>query len=116
MMQRKVLEAVAKRKGWSTGWSALMKTSSLSDVDLNDSSGDEESASTDAAAPSSPDAVSDRLLTPALAYPLVSVEAFRSAYEVSNARVNSYTPLTLNTAFEQSSFVPLHHRKSCQVC
>ena len=84
MMQRKVIETVAKRKEWVTGWAALVKSSSLSDIDLNGTPNE-----ADGAAGGSPEtgskASSERLLSPPLASALTAMDDFRAAFEVGNA-------------------------------
>jgi len=91
MMQRRTLETVAKSRGWSTGWAGLVKRSGLDEVDLNGTSLEKGDESADGTADEN---TSDCLLSPELASPMVSLEEFRTAYEV---RASTSTPLTLLT-------------------
>lgn len=77
MMQRKIVEAVAQRSGWSTGWGALMKGKSLSDVDLADDTEPSQDLSSEAAS-----TTTTHLISAALTSALASEDDFRAIYEV----------------------------------
>lgn len=85
MMQRKIVETVAERKAWLTGWSALVKASALTEVDLGNDEATDDATPAYSEAPSQIENVSELLLSPALSSALASIEAFRSAYEVSGS-------------------------------
>lgn len=77
MMQRKMMELLAKQRNWLAGWASIREhaTSKLEDVDLNgpeERSGDNVKDLTQEAS---------RLLTPGLASTLDSKETFHDAYE-----------------------------------
>ena len=78
MMRRKMLELVAKQRGWRAGWASIREARGkrMEDVDLN---GDVEPPVDDTAKITETQA--STLLTPALAAALESQQSFHSAYE-----------------------------------
>ncbi|GAB7352948.1 hypothetical protein MBLNU459_g3523t3 [Dothideomycetes sp. NU459] len=92
LMQRRIIEALAKRKGWLTGWTALIAAKSMVDVDLNKIAEDdsEPQGNKDTTSDSDGSAVST-LLSQKLSSALASMESFRSTYEhISNQAVTLY--------------------------
>jgi hypothetical protein len=84
-MQRRIIEALAKQKGWLSGWAAIKATQTLADVDLD---GEEEVKSGEEASEASPSAleiekIAQLLLSGPLSAALASLEEFRAVYEVT---------------------------------
>jgi hypothetical protein len=87
LMQRRILEALAKQKGWLSGWAAIQATQTLADVDLN---GDENTDLSEEAAKASTSSVetekiAQMLLSGPLSVALASLEDFRAVYEVTRS-------------------------------
>lgn len=84
LMQRRIIEALAKQRGWFSGWAAIQATRPLADVDLD---GKEEVGSGEAASKTSTSSaeiekIAQMLLSSPLLAALASMEDFRAAYEV----------------------------------
>jgi hypothetical protein len=92
MMQRRMLELLAKQRGWLAGWATLKehRTAKMEDVDLNgdtEPSTHENEIDTNAAA--------SNLTTPALAHCLQSEESFYKMYEqLSDRAMRLYVAAT----------------------
>jgi hypothetical protein len=87
LMQRRVIEALAKQKGWLSGWAAIKATQTLTDIDLD---GEEEGetggeVSKASKSPTETDKIAQMLLSGPLSAALASLEDFRAAYEVTNS-------------------------------
>lgn len=86
LMQRRIIEALAKDKGWQSGWEALRATQSLAEVDLDGKA--EPGDAVDEAAPEKPTSsveagkAASMLLSAPLSAALSSLEEFRAVYEV----------------------------------
>lgn len=79
-MQRRIVETLAKKKGWLTGWAALLATKSMTDVDLD---GNEEIESeVQGTASEDGESAASILLSQKLSSALASIENFRATYEV----------------------------------
>ena len=93
MMQRRMLELLAKQRGWLAGWATLKESrkAGLEEVDLN---GDIESHA-EAEAKSEADTPASKLMTPALAVALESKESFHKTYErLSDKTMRLYVAAT----------------------
>ena len=91
MMQRKMLELLAKQRGWLAGWTTLKESAKagLEEVDLN---GDMENH---IKAEAEPDTSASILMTPALAAALESKDAFHKMYErLSDKAMRLYVAAT----------------------
>lgn len=83
LMQRRIVEALAKKKGWLTGWAALLAAKSLTEIDLNgngDTESDEQAG--EGISSSAAEFAASILLSEKLSSALASMEDFRSTYEV----------------------------------
>ena len=80
-MQRRVIEALAKQKGWLSGWAAIKSTQTLTDIDLDNKEVEleEEGSKT---SPAETEKIANMLLSAPLSAALTSVEEFRAVYEV----------------------------------
>lgn len=84
LMQRKIIEALAKEKGWQSGWDAITATQPVADIAL-DGEAETEVAEEEAEVSQSPFKVESRvhvLLSAPLLAAISSLEEFRAAYEV----------------------------------
>ncbi|KAI4736356.1 hypothetical protein E4T50_13129 [Aureobasidium sp. EXF-12298] len=94
LMQRRIIEALAKQKGWLSGWAAIKATQTLADVDLD---GKEEVKPGEEAFGASPSALeiektAQLLLSGPLSAALASLEEFRAVYEqLSQLAVSHFT-------------------------
>jgi hypothetical protein len=87
LMQRRIIEALAKQKGWLSGWAAIQATQTIADIDLD---GEEEvgtggEASKVSISPTETEKIAQMLLSGPLSAALASLEDFRAAYEVTNS-------------------------------
>lgn len=87
LMQRRIIEALAKQKGWLSGWAAIKATQTLADVDLD---GEEKVESGEEASKASSSAleikkIAQMLLSGPLSAALTSLEEFRAVYEVTTS-------------------------------
>ncbi|KAI4716218.1 hypothetical protein E4T48_07578 [Aureobasidium sp. EXF-10727] len=83
LMQRRIIEALAKQKGWLSGWAAINETQVLADIDLDDEE-EVEAAEKMSKASISPEDIAKiaaMLLSAPLSAALASLEEFRAAYE-----------------------------------
>ena len=85
LMQRRIVEALAKQKGWLSGWAAIEATQILADVDLDSKeeleSGEEASKASTAPLEAT-ERIAQMLLSSSLSTALASLEDFRAIYEV----------------------------------
>jgi hypothetical protein len=86
-MQRRIVETLAKQKGWLSGWAAIQATQPLADVDLD---GDEKTDSSEEAtkasiSPTETEKIAQMLLSGPLSTALASLEDFRVVYEVTKS-------------------------------
>jgi hypothetical protein len=87
LMQRRIVETLAKQKGWLSGWAAIQATQPLADVDLD---GDEKTDSSEEAtkasiSPTETEKIAQMLLSGPLSTALASLEDFRVVYEVTKS-------------------------------
>jgi len=82
LMQRRVIEALAKQKGWLSGWAAIKATQTMADVDL-DSKEEVESSEDSSMSPKDIGKIAQTLLSGPLSAALASLEDFRTVYEVT---------------------------------
>jgi hypothetical protein len=98
LMQRRIIEALAKQKGWLSGWAAIQATQPLSDVDLD--SKDEAESSEEASKTSSSSAENEKiaqmLLSGPLSAALASLENFRAVYEVTKSHSTDLVHLLIH--------------------
>jgi hypothetical protein len=119
LMQRRIIEALAKQKGWLSGWTAIQATQILADVDLD---GDEKTDLSEEAAKTSTSSVeteriAQMLLSGPLSAALASLEDFRAVYEVTKSYLlGLIRPLIPLKAIEQACSVALYYSKSHQIC
>ncbi|KAI5266202.1 hypothetical protein E4T47_08310 [Aureobasidium subglaciale] len=84
LMQRRIIEALAKQKGWQSGWAAIKGPQAMADIDLD---GEEETGADSGKAPeaSTPtteiERITHMLLSAPLSSALASLEEFRDVYE-----------------------------------
>lgn len=117
-MQRRVIEALAKQRGWLSGWAAIEATQTLTDVDLDgeekDASGEE--ASEALKSPVQTGKIAQILLSGPLSAALASLEDFRAVYEVklscSLHLVVSTDALKQLSTLAVSHFMTANHTKS----
>lgn len=84
LMQRRIIEALAKQKGWLSGWAAIKSTQPLADIDLNSETvQSEEEGSKASIAPAEMEKIANMLLSAPLSTALASLEEFRAVYEVT---------------------------------
>jgi hypothetical protein len=85
LMQRRIIEALAKQKGWLSGWAAIQATQPLADVDLDGKEEVEsgEDASKTSTSSAEIEKIAQMLLSSPLLAALASLEDFRAAYEVT---------------------------------
>lgn len=118
LMQRRVIEALAKQRGWLSGWAAIEATQTLTDVDLDgeekDASGEE--ASEALKSPVQTGKTAQILLSGPLSAALASLEDFRAVYEVklscSLHLVVSTDALKQLSTLAVSHFMTANHTKS----
>lgn len=83
LMQRRIIEALAKQKGWLSGWASVKSTQTLTDIDLNSETvQSEEEGSKTSTLPAEMEKIADMLLSAPLSTALTSLEEFRAVYEV----------------------------------
>lgn len=84
LMQRKIIESLAKQKGWLSGWAAIKATQALADVDLDGEEGNkpDEEVSKALISPTETEKIAQMLLSGPLSAALASLEDFRIVYEV----------------------------------
>lgn len=85
LMQRKIIEALAKEKGWQSGWDAITATQPVADIALDGEAETEVAAEEEAEVSQSLSKVEPRvhvLLSAPLLAAISSLEEFRAAYEV----------------------------------
>ncbi|KAL1306481.1 hypothetical protein AAFC00_005176 [Neodothiora populina] len=80
-MQRNIIETMARKKGWKTGWAALVSTTPVTEVNLNDKDDEDDATAPDAGSEEMSDANSKTLLSAALSTVLTTEQDFRAAYE-----------------------------------
>jgi hypothetical protein len=87
LMQRRIIEALAKQKGWLSGWAAIQATQTIADIDLDgeEEVGTGEEASKVSISPTETEKIAQMLLSGPLSAALASLEDFRAAYEVTNS-------------------------------
>ena len=117
LMQRRIIETLAKQKGWQTGWASVQASQPIAEIDL-DSKDDTPSAEEEAVPPSSDvRQAAESLLSAPLAAAAKSLDDFRATFEVHPAVENVRDALlTFDVAIEQSCSITFHHGKSHQVC
>ncbi|KAI4724479.1 hypothetical protein E4T49_07786 [Aureobasidium sp. EXF-10728] len=83
LMQRRIIEALAKQKGWLSGWAAIKETQVLADIDLDDKEEVEadEEMSKASISPEDIAKLATMLLSAPLSAALASLDEFRAAYE-----------------------------------
>lgn len=82
-MQRRIIEALAKQKGWLSGWAAIQSTQTLTDIDLDGETVQrEEAESQTSTLPAVIEKIANMLLSAPLSTALASLEEFRAVYEV----------------------------------
>lgn len=83
-MQRKIIETLAKQKGWLSGWAAIKATQALADVDLDGEEGNKpgEEAPEALISPAETEKIAQMLLSGPLSAALASLEDFRIVFEV----------------------------------
>ncbi|KAK6003927.1 hypothetical protein QM012_008777 [Aureobasidium pullulans] len=93
LMQRRIIEALAKQKGWLSGWAAIKSTQTLTDIDLDSESvQSEEEGSNALASPAEMEKMANMLLSAPLSAALISLEEFRAVYEqLSELAVSNFT-------------------------
>lgn len=117
-MQRRVIEALAKQRGWLSGWAAIEATQNLTDVDLDgekkDVSGEEASKASESLVQT--EKIAQILLSVPLSAALASLEDFRAVYEV---RLSCLLRLIVSTdtlkrlsTLAVSHFTTANHTKS----
>lgn len=85
LVQRRILETLAKEKGWVAGWAAIVPSKSVSDINLDEpeteaiGKGSQSSKETAIAAAAA-------ITCPALGFALVSITSFQTKFEVRNIR------------------------------
>lgn len=83
LMQRRIIEALAKQKGWLSGWAAISSTQTLTDIDLDNKGVEsEEGESKTSISPAETEKIANMLLSAPLSAALTSLEEFRAVYEV----------------------------------
>lgn len=83
IMQRRIIEALAKQKGWLSGWAAIQSTQTLTDIDLDGETVQrEEAESQTSTLPAVIEKIANMLLSAPLSTALASLEEFRAVYEV----------------------------------
>jgi len=82
LMQRRVVEALAKQKGWLSGWAAVKATQAMTDVNL-DNTEEVESSGDSSISPGDIEKIAQMLLSGTLSAALASLEDFRTVYEVT---------------------------------
>ncbi|KAG9957193.1 hypothetical protein KCU61_g9292, partial [Aureobasidium melanogenum] len=93
LMQRRIIEALARQKGWLSGWAAIKSTQTLTDIDLNSEmvQSEEEGPKT-STSPVGMEKVANMLLSAPLSTTLASLEEFRAVYEqLSELAVSNFT-------------------------
>ncbi|KEQ77043.1 hypothetical protein M436DRAFT_37574, partial [Aureobasidium namibiae CBS 147.97] len=91
LMQRRIVEALAKQKGWLSGWAAIKATQNMTDVDL-DSKDEVESSEDSSISPGNIEKIAQMLLSGPLSAALASLEDFRTVYEqLSTLAVSHFT-------------------------
>ncbi|KAI5210472.1 hypothetical protein E4T39_00019 [Aureobasidium subglaciale] len=82
LMQRRIIEALAKQKGWQSGWAAIKGPQAMADVDLD---GEEETGAGPEGEASTSTAETEKIMKMLLSAPLsaalASLEDFRAVYE-----------------------------------
>ncbi|THY07333.1 hypothetical protein D6C89_00384 [Aureobasidium pullulans] len=93
LTQRRIIEALAKQKGWQSGWAAIKAAQSLANVDLDGTGDAAPAVDGDAPEVSPPSAETAKLLLSApLSAAIASLEEFRAAYErLSQLAVSHFT-------------------------
>ncbi|KAH0360641.1 hypothetical protein KCU65_g9263, partial [Aureobasidium melanogenum] len=93
IMQRRIIEALAKRKGWLSGWAAIESTQTLTDIDLDGKKvQSEEEESKTSTSPAVVEKIANMLLSAPLSTALASLEEFRAVYEqLSELAVSQFT-------------------------
>lgn len=81
LMQRRVVEALAKQKGWLSGWAAVKATQVMTDVNL-DNTEEIKSSGDSSISPGDIEKIAQMLLSGPLSAALASLEEFRTVYEV----------------------------------
>ena len=106
LMQRRLIESLAKQKGWSAGWAAITSSKDLEEVDLESNESpyqEEESPYQDGdndpmSRASRTDDQAGAVLCSGLAFSLMSITSFQTAFEVSFHSRRPSKVLKLNPA------------------
>lgn len=84
IMQRRIIETLARQKGWLSGWAAIETTKTLTDIDLDgEKVQPEEEESKTSTLPAVTEKIASMLLSDPLSTALASLEDFRAVYEVT---------------------------------